>query len=565
MFSLHVDDLLVLRHMPRNWTIAANEDKQCFWLPLHESIDAHYISLQPYDSKRIAIVLDVDSEINVDGMRALGIPLPKTFTGRKRHCSEQSKTLCDRPHLIYWLDQPTWMNRRQQANLYEDVCARLAQLVNSICIVDCVNPVTTKNPAKCHYGTEDLLYHVIRGDDRIWGLEELHDAIQDCEKKLIDKGDNSGPFYKVDNTVIHSVSETGGGISKLNQNTGKHSNEHVLGLGRNEVLFQKVRFLAYGYKAYASSEADLRSYVLERCEQFNQRNFPQNPLGLAEMNQIAKSIAKWTWRKYTASGRPQKDYGACKRAGLTNESMARRQKQAAGGRYAAQKKASNTEKKVFEAIAKRQSKGEDIVISQIARELSVSRQTVRKYVRGAPEGLGVEQASEAVAGVVTTVHIREDIERKDFADAALPPIGNLYPLQSGETDTSIATEDGQDEGLIFNPVSGFAYRKPPASLYHLLWDTHRLQSNLINDFSKTSEKHATVLAASSTHKIVFDQAETRGGESHLKTTLDEPEEGYGNHRPIRRIRRATVPASLSLAAFSANSADFSSFINSKSG
>lgn len=73
------------------------------------------------------------------------------------------------------------------------------------------------------------------------------------------------------------------------------------GVGRNVTLFNTVRRIAYqqvlGYRLAGGKDA-FKAYVLRTVEEHN-RNFPA-PLYAAEVASIAKSIANWTWTKYTA-------------------------------------------------------------------------------------------------------------------------------------------------------------------------------------------------------------------------------------------------------------------------
>lgn len=71
------------------------------------------------------------------------------------------------------------------------------------------------------------------------------------------------------------------------------------GIGRNVELFDRLRFWAYrwlnDYKAQNNLEGWGRA-VLGQCQKFN--DFGQ-PLPNSEVRAVAKSVAKWTWQKYT--------------------------------------------------------------------------------------------------------------------------------------------------------------------------------------------------------------------------------------------------------------------------
>jgi hypothetical protein len=81
------------------------------------------------------------------------------------------------------------------------------------------------------------------------------------------------------------------------------------GLGRNVNLFDRLRFWAYSWVAEYKAKNDQTRWieaVLAQCEKYN--DFPQ-ALPLSEIKAISKSVAKWTWTKYT--GRmSDKDFSA---------------------------------------------------------------------------------------------------------------------------------------------------------------------------------------------------------------------------------------------------------------
>lgn len=72
------------------------------------------------------------------------------------------------------------------------------------------------------------------------------------------------------------------------------------GLGRNIELFDKLRYWAYKWKAeFLDQKKGVDRWgvaVLQQCEKYN--NFA-SPLPASEVRSIAKSVAKWTWQKYT--------------------------------------------------------------------------------------------------------------------------------------------------------------------------------------------------------------------------------------------------------------------------
>lgn len=432
-YPLEVTDYMDLRHMPR-WSYAANEDKKIFWLPQHEYIDAHYYSPQPYRSKKVAIILDIDSNLDVARMREMGIPLPRTITGRPPHNADDHNSC--RPHLVYWLHRPVWGNRRKDMNLYNDVCERLANLIGRLCYVERINTPTTKNPAKRIYGTENPFYHVIEGDLREWGLEELSDAIDDCEAALEAEDAINKNVTKAINKTVYTdtrkwVEEPNQfpcinrvpkmhRIPKLHKVIGRRFRQHVANKGRHEGLFEHIRFVAYAYKPLAESKEDLHQYVLRQCQVYNDKVFAKDPLPAASIHSTATSISSWTWRYYKGSGREQKNRGVCRRLKLIHDGMSTQERQAIGGKYGAQKNADKKKVLVLNAVEELRTSGKDVVISALARDLRMSRDTVRKYVDEArtdtlqdpeaPQNLGITVPSaltpELLSDVTKTVPIR---------------------------------------------------------------------------------------------------------------------------------------------------------------
>ncbi|MFM6960840.1 MAG: replication initiation protein [Schleiferiaceae bacterium] len=71
------------------------------------------------------------------------------------------------------------------------------------------------------------------------------------------------------------------------------------GIGRNVELFDRLRAWAYRWLADYKPAGNFERWaaaVLGQCEKYN--DFAQ-PLQIAEVRSTAKSVAKWTWQKYT--------------------------------------------------------------------------------------------------------------------------------------------------------------------------------------------------------------------------------------------------------------------------
>lgn len=93
----------------------------------------------------------------------------------------------------------------------------------------------------------------------------------------------------------------------------RRASEDVIGLGRNCAIFERVRLWSYraireywgkGYKEWVSA-------VKYKCRQEN-AEFPM-PLSEVELTQIAKSIARWAWKRITPEGFSEKQRDAIKK------------------------------------------------------------------------------------------------------------------------------------------------------------------------------------------------------------------------------------------------------------
>lgn len=241
MYPLEVTENLVFNHLPA-WGWGANEDKIARRLPRNDYIDAQYLSLNPNRKVRFAIVIDVDSDLDVELMRSLNIPLPKTITGR--HSSEDYRPIRQenpftqqrgrvdahdnksiRPHLIYWLDGPVFINNKAQAQKYDRLCKRLKECLKTICKVDAINPTTTKNPAKLDWWSGYPAWHVIKGEDRLWTMDELDDAIRRAKVAYIRKPEK--PVF----------SDCGKEPSKFQRQFARGFRPEVAAEGREQALY----------------------------------------------------------------------------------------------------------------------------------------------------------------------------------------------------------------------------------------------------------------------------------------------------------------------------------------
>ncbi len=233
-------------------------------------------------------------------------------------------------------------------------------------------------------------------------MDELDDAIRRAKVAYIRKPEK--PVF----------SDCGKEPSKFQRQFARGFRPEVAAEGREQALYENMRFVAYEYKASACSEEDIFNYMLDQCQKFDAINNKQEPLTFSAIKTCAKSTSRWTWRYYSAAY-DDKDRGACSREGLIRAGMPKRERQAIGGQYGAKKNADTKRETVIKAIRELQAAGDPIVVSKLARDLSISRPTVRKYVNIAAEEatqkVAATVATEAAPRVAKTVSIRERINK----------------------------------------------------------------------------------------------------------------------------------------------------------
>lgn len=268
----------------------------------------------------------------------------------------------------------------------------LELLADEGCKVDYKVPTLTKNPRF------KKVWKTIVGDPREWTLYELRDALGIPQKSDLDDED-----LLIERDIA-----------------GSYFNADEAASGRNCFVFQTVRGRAYVYKNKAISQDDLFNYVLEQCIDIDSSNHPNNPLPFSELKGIAKSVSWFTWHKYTGSGANDRviDHGACTRLGLINDEMSLSEKQAVGGKYGATQYCLKTLERVKDMLRQVEQEARDLSISAMAREFSISRNTIKKYhdfaIAELRQNASTEPSLAVATGVVKPVHQESG------------PIGNLW-------------------------------------------------------------------------------------------------------------------------------------------
>lgn len=152
--------------------------------------------------------------------------------------------------------------------------------------------------------------------------------------------------------------------------------EESTGFGRNCDLFDLLR--KWSYKAVL--EHDLHStFVLCAIEQAESYNSQFSaPLPLAEVKSVAKSVAKWTWRK--RADFITRSISKKRKIGL-NPDLTLSTKQSLGAAYTASVKAEATQSKIRAAIQMLEGRGEKPTQRAVAAITELSLRTIKSYWR----------------------------------------------------------------------------------------------------------------------------------------------------------------------------------------
>ena len=264
-----------------------------------------------------------------------------------------------RPHAVIKLRIPVDLTKGKQASLYKAIRSHISDLLafgTSVIdpdtgkrksLLDDGEKPTTKNPNHSAWST-------IVGDDRLWTLDELRIALDMPSADELEHDE----------------------IKQMYVRAGQHFDIENAMNGRHCMLFESLRGLAYAYKAACGTEEQLYQYVYAQAHEFDALNNVRDRLPISSIKATARSIARWTWRKYKGSGQHRDiNHGAC--ADEIEPHMSLKERQSIGGRYGVKQNASKHESAIRSALTARS----EYTVKGLARDLSISIKTVRKYVR----------------------------------------------------------------------------------------------------------------------------------------------------------------------------------------
>ena len=348
----HSESLLPSSRIPSYANCAGLDRHIVGRLPRDQAAKYPYIQINT-KNRVFNMIFDIDSDHAVlDWLDNVPIK-PAYFVGRR------SGGHLVRPHAVIKLKIPVDLTKGRQASLYKAIRKKIDELLMfGECVIDPItgerkSPLddgekpTTKNP---HHPA----WSVIEGDDRLWTLDELRIALDMPSADELEHDE----------------------IKQMYVRAGQHFDLSNATAGRHCMLFETLRGLAYAHKAQCGTEEQLYQYVYAQAHQFDALNNVRDRLPISSIKATARSISRWTWNKYTGSGEHRDiDFGAC--ADQIEPHMSLRERQSIGGRHGVAKNATKHESAVRDALTA----CPNYTIKGLARELSMSVNTVRKYVR----------------------------------------------------------------------------------------------------------------------------------------------------------------------------------------
>lgn len=180
---------------------------------------------------------------------------------------------------------------------------------------------------------------------------------------------SKNPLHKHWRTTIHNPNsyELGELAEYLTLPAKLPKKAKTQGLGRNCTIFEEVRFIAYEnvlkFRIESTKEA-FAGFILSTCQSVN-AGFPSG-LDLKEVERIAKSISKWTWKHYT------------KRWTDEHFSKVQAKRGRAGGLKSGTTRASKNEEKRLTAL---QMRADGYTQNQIAEGLEVNQATISRWLK----------------------------------------------------------------------------------------------------------------------------------------------------------------------------------------
>jgi hypothetical protein len=155
--------------------------------------------------------------------------------------------------------------------------------------------------------------------------------------------------------------------------TRPNSKKEIDGLGRRMRIFTDLRYWSYRHVINARETMSREQWdtrILQQCERFNTFN---NPLAYNHVKNTAKSVAKWTWTKYTGKG-TGKNYG---RDSAKNQQLEQADRQTYAAIKTNEQRKQTSERKIEVAIRLLEKENKRVTAVSVAKLAQLHERTVR--------------------------------------------------------------------------------------------------------------------------------------------------------------------------------------------
>jgi hypothetical protein len=291
------------------------------------------------------VLIDIDDPVISDPVSPVmkkildgGVPLPNFLV-----VNQQSGTA----HIYYALARPVPRHDHNHIRAHRYVAAIEAALIRELGADAGYCNLVAKNPFHEHWRRIDL-----RSEP--YTLHELEDYLN-----------LKGP-------------------SKSEQREAQLEESRVKGEMRNCTLFDKLRFHAYPLAKTYQEDANFEQWerYLDRAADKLNSNL-SNPLDYQELKHIIRSVARWTYYKYTGTLSHQQFSSLQAWRGRISAKARTAAAEAKGSSLSEQMKAVRRHAEIDKGrvAAAHKMKSEGVKVAEIARQLNLSRQTVYAYLK----------------------------------------------------------------------------------------------------------------------------------------------------------------------------------------
>jgi len=156
----------------------------------------------------------------------------------------------------------------------------------------------------------------------------------------------------------------------------ERTEQEISGLGRNCQLFDELRYFAYDQVKEFKEKSNKASFVAALVSKALELNVFNEALPISEISSITKSVAGWTWNKYTGDTQLiKRGRDVLKMSELTDL----KDKQSVSASITNKQRKSTTELKIRNALIRLKETGKKNTIAEISRATNLHRNTIRKY------------------------------------------------------------------------------------------------------------------------------------------------------------------------------------------